>query len=503
MRSPRSSLKMTRMTQPADEDEIYSVLLACADLIRDRFQVSASLRYVSALLLLKWCSDNFTNYKSGDGLFRDWILPRAAQWEHVRSAGYTDSAISAAISVLQQNNSFFSGLSGGLGFGRNAQDLTWGTPDRSVRAAADRLNQLHLSVAELDPPSAAGVALERLIAAVAGTWRSGMESIATPSDLAGLITQISDASPGMAVGDPACGAGSLLIRSADYVAQKTDATPGIDPVDIALHGQDISRDTAAISQITLLLHGFLQAKVTTGDSLTSPILDSDGGLTQFDRVVSHPPISTSWRPEAVERDPFGRFYLIPPRNVADYAFVQHILATLRPHGRGVVVVSPGALFRGGVEAQIRSHLMELDVIDAVIALPPGLLYGTSIPVALLVLSKDRPPDRSGRVLIVNGSRERVPTSVRRRLAPESFTRIVTTFREYTSDGSFSRAVTSDELRRVDFDLRPVHHLAQQPARVRAPHDVLDETRIVEAERDEIAAQMDELIATLLPPREQR
>jgi type I restriction enzyme M protein len=175
-----------------------------------------------------------------------------------------------------------------------------------------------------------------------------------------------------------------------------------------LHGQEKNLTTASVARMNLFLHGIEDFVIERGDTLRNPVFTdpSTGGLATFDVVIANPPFSLAqWGRELWESDPWGRAFAgVPTDSNADMAWVQHMVTSMAAHnGRMAVVLPQGALFRGGIEGQIRQHLLEHDLIEAVIGLAPNLFYGTGLAACILVLRQRKPTKRSGKVLIIDAS----------------------------------------------------------------------------------------------------
>jgi type I restriction enzyme M protein len=175
---------------------------------------------------------------------------------------------------------------------------------------------------------------------------------------------------------------------------------------LRLYGQEVNLTTSAIARMNLFLHDIEDFRIVRGDTLRSPGLrDPDGRISQFDVVVANPPFSlANWGADTWAADPRS-FCGVPPAKNGDYAWIQHMVASMKKGtGRVGVVMPHGVLFRGSSEAKIRQHLIENDLLDAVIGLAPNLFYGTTIPASLLILRDKRADTRKGHVLFIDGSK---------------------------------------------------------------------------------------------------
>ena len=206
----------------------------------------------------------------------------------------------------------------------------------------------------------------------------------------------------MRICDPTAGSGGMLIECAHYIERK-----GGNPRNLTLHGQEKNLSTWAICKMNMLLHGLPDARIEKGDTIRDPKLVDERELLLYDRVIANPPFSLDeWGRDVAENDGYGRFrFGVPPKTKGDLAFVQHMVAVLNASSRLGVVMPHGVLFRGSAEGKIRQGLLEEDLFEAVIGLPPNLFYGTGIPASILVLNRNKLAARKGKVLFVDASGE--------------------------------------------------------------------------------------------------
>ena len=221
----------------------------------------------------------------------------------------------------------------------------------------------------------------------------------------------------------------------------------------SLFGQEAIGSTWALAKMNMFLHGEDNHRVEWGDTIRNPkLLDSNDNLMLFDVVVANPPFSLEkWGRERAEEDRFGRFRRgLPPKTRGDYAFVLHMIETLKPQtGRMGVVVPHGVLFRGSAEAKIRKQLVEENLLDAVIGLPEKLFYGTGIPAAILVFRREKSDTD---VLFIEASREYKGGKNQNRLTGENMEKIVSVFRDRKDLEKYAHLATMDEIRENDYNL---------------------------------------------------
>jgi type I restriction system adenine methylase HsdM len=297
--------------------------------------------------------------------------------------------------------------------------------------------------------ASAGEVYEDLIRIFSNESGKGMAISSIPMAVNRLMAKslgIPESHPGgdVSVYDPTCGPGSLLLQVAEEAGLNT-----------ALYGQELNSIAYAYARMNMILHGALEVELAKGNCLSEPqFLDGDV-LKQFDYVVGCPPFSLGYWDYGLEpeHDRFSRFtYGIPPKNQGDFAFIQHMLASLKPEGRMAVLVPHGVLFRGGAEASIRQSMLESDLVEAVVGLPANLLSYTGIPTCLLICSKRKPEERIQKILFINADRQFSKERTKNVLLPEHVEKIVQALETYSDIEQFSRAVSLDEIRSNEFNL---------------------------------------------------
>ncbi len=271
----------------------------------------------------------------------------------------------------------------------------------------------------------------------------------TPTSVSTLLAKLAGPKAGNAIVDPACGSGSLLIRAAEEVGGEN----------YALFGQELNGSTWALAKMNMFLHSRNAARIEWCDTLNSPTLVQGDELMTFDVVVANPPFSLDkWGQENAATDPYKRFWRgIPPKSKGDYAFISHMVEVAKPgSGRVAVVVPHGVLFRGAAEGNIRRHLIEENLLDAVIGLPANLFTTTGIPVAILVFDRSRErggvnADRTD-VLFIDASREFAPNRNQNALEDSHIAKILDTFTHRHEIERYSHNASVDEIAENDFNL---------------------------------------------------
>jgi len=287
-------------------------------------------------------------------------------------------------------------------------DSQWTNKDRLPNALLKDLLE-HFSALNLGNSHVAsdiiGDGYEFLIKKFADATNNKAGEFYTPRSVVRLMVDILAPREGETIYDPACGTGGMLLGAVEHVRAK-----GGDPRTFygKLYGQEKNLTTASVARMNLLLHGMEDFVIERGDTLRNPVFTdpSTGGLATFDCVIANPPFSLEqWGREIWERDPWGRAFAgLPTDSNGDFAWVQHMVKSMADkRGRMAVVLPQGALFRGGVEGQIRKYLLEQDWVETVIGLAPNLFYGTGLAACVLILKKKKAKERKEKVLIVDAS----------------------------------------------------------------------------------------------------
>jgi type I restriction enzyme M protein len=328
-------------------------------------------------------------------------IPEGAHWNDVRATpSNVGTALANAMRAVEAANQKH--LYGVFG------DVQWTNKDRLPDALLKDLIE-HFSALSIGNglvnSDVMGDAYEYLIKQFADATNKKAGEFYTPRSVVRLMVDIVDPQEGETVYDPACGTGGMLLAAVEHVRER-----GGDPRTFfgRIYGQEKNLTTAAAARMNLFLHGLEDFVIERGDTLRNPVFTdpATGGLARFDVVIANPPFSLeAWGRELWESDPWGRAFAgLPTDSNADMAWVQHMVASMAEgKGRMAVVLPQGALFRSGVEGQIRQHLLKADLVEAVIGLAPNLFYGTGLAACVLVLRRQKPETHRGKVLIVDAS----------------------------------------------------------------------------------------------------
>lgn len=328
-------------------------------------------------------------------------VPEGCHWNDVRAkAKNVGTALQNAMRGIEAANQKH--LYGVFG------DAQWANkdrlPDELLKDLIETFSALALGNSRV-ASDVMGDAYEYLIKQFADATNKKAGEFYTPRSVVRLMVDILDPKEGETIYDPACGTGGMLLAAVEHARER-----GGDPRTFfgKLFGQEKNLTTASVARMNLLLHGIEDFVVERGDTLRNPVFTDAGtaGLATFDVVIANPPFSLEqWGREVWESDPWGRAFAgLPTDSNGDMAWVQHMVKSMAPTtGRMAVVLPQGALFRGGVEAQIRKHLLEKDLVEAVIGLAPNLFYGAGLAACVVMLRQRKEKQRKRKVLVIDAS----------------------------------------------------------------------------------------------------
>lgn len=400
------------------QDDINAAVWGACDTFRGTVDPSIYKDYVLTMLFLKYVSDvwqdHYDTYKKQYGDHPElivemlknerFVLPPSASFyalHALRHSSGNGERIDKALHAIEDANiaklrDVFQDISfnsNKLGDEQQKNDILRHLLEDFAKPA---LNLRESRVGTLD---VIGNAYEFLIKNFASTSGKKAGEFYTPPEVSTLMARLMAPQEGDEICDPTCGSGSLLLKCGRLIRDRTGSRK------YALFGQEAIGSTWALAKMNMFLHGEDNHRIEWGDTLRNPkLLDGAASLRHFDVVVANPPFSLEkWGHEGAEVDKFSRFRRgIPPRTKGDYAFILHMIETMKPgSGRMAVVVPHGVLFRGAAEGRIRQKLIEENLLDVVIGLPEKLFYGTGIPAAVLVFRKNKADDK---VLFIDASR---------------------------------------------------------------------------------------------------
>ena len=418
------------------QQELESRLWAAANSLRGPVDPSDFKAYIFPLLFYKRISDSWDDEHAravGDygpdvkpeveADYHRFQMPSGCHWRDLRKV-HENVGVSLQNTldhIQQANPDTLAGIFG---------DVAWGNkdkfPEHALLNLIESFHTLDLSPSRVGH-DVLGNAYEYLLKQFADESGKKAGEFFTPRSVVRLLTRILDPQPTDTVYDPACGSGGMLVEAANEVMESGGSLR-----QMRFYGQEVNLTTAAIARMNLFLHDIEDVVIRRGDSLRDPkFLDERGRLEHFDVVITNPPFSLkNWGAEVWRHDPWRRATCgVPPAGNGDFAWVQHLVATMRPGtGRVGVVMPLGVLFRGGSEGSIRECLVRSDRLDAVVGLPLNLFYSTNIPACLLIFRATKSPERRGKVLFVDGSSRFAKGKNQNHLQPEDVDALAAAYR---------------------------------------------------------------------------
>ncbi len=485
-----------------DLEALKSHLWESANILRGSIDASDYKNYIFGLLFLKRLCDvfdeeldvlqkeNHVDLKDPDNF--SFHVPERAHWSYLKTLTQNlGEAINKANDALEEANpEMLEGVLSTVDF--NDKDRL---PDVILSALIAHFSKIQLGNKDLENPDILGDAYEYLIAQFADDAGKKGGEFYTPKEVVILLVEILDPKEKMRICDPTCGSGGMLVQSVYHLREG-----GQNPKNISLFGQERNLGTWAICKMNMLLHGLLSARLEKGDTLRSPKLKVEQGqLMEFDIVIANPPFSLkNWGYEEAQHDPYRRFrFGIPPKGYGDYAFVQHMIATLNRKGRAGVVLPHGVLFRGGAEGKIRKGILEEDLLEAVIGLPSNLFFGASIPACLFIVNKSKPKVRKGKVFFLYGANDYLEGKNQNKLRRKDIEKVVNAYREYSVIEKYCRPVSLDEIRGNDYNLNITRYIditeEEEPIDVQ---DVLNQLKNLNKERSDVKKKMNRYLEEL-------
>ncbi|HEY6329564.1 MAG TPA: type I restriction-modification system subunit M [Blastocatellia bacterium] len=453
-----------------NQNEINAVAWKACDTFRGVVDPAEYKNYILVFLFLKYMSDvwkdkveQYTREYKGDKerikrrLERErFTLPEGCDFDSIytrRNESNIGEIINEALAGIEEaNKAKLEGVFRNANF--NSETNLGEAKERNKRLKhliedfAD--SRLDLRPSRIGNQDVIGNTYEYLISHFASDAGKKGGEFYTPPEVAILMAKLLQPKKGDRICDPACGSGSLLIRVGDEVGDR----------DYALYGQESNGSTWALCRMNMFLHGKDSARIEWGDTLNNPKLIEGDSLMKFDVVVANPPFSLDkWGAENATADKFKRFHWgVPPKSKADYAFITHMIETaVEGSGKVGVIVPHGVLFRGGSEGRIRKQLIEENLLDAVIGLPPNLFFGTSIPAAILILNKGR---KTRSVLFVDGGREHGESKNQNTLRGQDIQTIRGVYAAFRPVEGYSVVATADQIRENGFNLNISRYVSE-------------------------------------------
>jgi len=441
------------------KSELYSSLWASCDELRGSMDASQYKDYVLVMLFMKYVSDK------QDPLVE--LKPGTTFYDMLQFRGKSDigDQINKVIGEFAKNNN----LSKIINEADFNDDGKLGTGKEKVDRLTNLLNifnkpELNFSGNRAEGDDLLGDAYEYLMRHFATESGKSKGQFYTPSEVSRIMAKViginKSTSQSQSLYDPTSGSGSLLLKAADVA-----------PHGITIYGQENDNATRALAVMNMWLHNFADAEILQGNTMATPLFTDEqtGELKQFDYAVANPPFSyKAWMngldPKNDIYKRFEGYDAIPPKKNGDFAFLLHLIKSLKSKGKGCIVMPLGVLFRGNAEADIRKKIIQKGYIKAIIGLPPNLFYGTGIAASLIIIDKEDAGKRDS-IFMIDASKGFIKDGNKNRLRERDIHQIVDTFNYQLQTPKYSRLIPITEIAdpKNDYNLNIPRYIESQEA----------------------------------------
>lgn len=453
--------------KPISLDELEKYLWGAAVLLRGQIDATSYKEYIFPLVFFKRLCDVYDEaygeamiLSDGDDEYarldaeRIAIIPNGAHWRDVReqTENIGQSLVTALTRIEQANppDELYGRRIGGL-TGIFGPKQIWtnkdNMPDRLIFDLLEHFSQLNLSLAAC-PADEMGTGYEYLVGKFADDAGHTAQEFYTNRTVVALMAEILEPKVGESIYDPTCGSGGMLIKCLTYVRDK-----GQEWRSMKVFGQELNALTASIARMNLFLHGVQEYTVVNGDTLTEPAFIQNGHLQQFDIVLANPPYSIKqWNRDAFATDKWGRNFLgVPPQGRADYAFFQHILASMNQKGRCAILFPNGILSRLE-EKEMREKLIMCDKLDCIIGVGKNLFYNSAMEACIVICNNNKPSIKQGKILFIDGRKQITRKNSDSFLTPEQIALLTSVYHSFESIDGISSVRTIREIEENGYSL---------------------------------------------------
>lgn len=438
------------------KSELYSSLWASCDELRGGMDASQYKDYVLVMLFIKYISDKWAGQP-----YAPITIPEGASFQDMtKLKGKTDigdQINKKIIAPLKEAN--------------NLSDMPDFDDPVKLGEGKEKVDRLTNLIAIFEKPELdfsknraegddiLGDAYEYLMRHFATESGKSKGQFYTPAEVSRIMAMIigiheSDTSPRTTVYDPTCGSGSLLLRVGSVADTK-----------VSLYGQEKDSATSALARMNMILHDFPGALITQGNTLARPLFEENNNLKQFDYIVANPPFSDKRWSNGLSLPDDGKYnrfegFGIPPSKNGDYAYLLHIVKSLKRHGKGAVILPHGVLFRGNAEAEIRKNLIKRGYIKGIIGLPANLFYGTGIPACIIVVDKENADNRKA-IFMIDASEGFIKDGPKNRLREQDIRRITDVFNDQEVIKGYSKMVSVASIEENEYNLNIPRYIDTQ------------------------------------------
>lgn len=439
-------------------DELKSYLWDSAVLLRTNIDAGAYKQYIFPLLFFKRICDVYdeetkaAEQEYGDDIdmypeeeLHTFLVPKGHHWNDVRQV--TEDVGAAIVKAFREiervNGDRMTGI-----FGDGAWTNKNRLPDRLLRDLIEHFSSKVLSLANC-PEDELGQGYEYLIKQFADDSGHTAQEFYTNRTVVHLMTEMLQPQSGESVYDPTCGSAGMLISCIAHLKNQ-----GKEWRNLKIYGQEINQLTSAIGRMNLFLHGIDDFHIANDDTLKSPAFIEGGTIQKFDLVLANPPYSISqWDRGAFENDKYGRNFLgTPPQGRADYAFFQHILASLKSDTGRCAILFPHGILSRNDEKDMRTKLVQKDLVECVIGIGKNLFYNSPMEACIVICRTSKPVNRRGRVMFINAKHEIVRKNSQSYLEPEHIQKIADAYAAFEPIDGFAAVATIEEIATKDYSL---------------------------------------------------
>lgn len=461
---------------------LYNYLYEACNIIRGPISQDAFKEYITPLLYFKRISDVYDEetrealedsggdeeYAAFPELHR-FVIPDGCHWNDIRER--SENLGSAIVNAMRQielaNPTTLYGVLSVFSTSNWANKNVF--TDDKLRTLIEHMSKYKLGNNDYDA-DLMGDAYEMLLKKFADLTKAKAGEFYTPRSVVKLLVRILDPQPGETVYDPACGTGGMLIESIHHMKNDNRCCG-------AIFGQEKNVVNASVAKMNLFLHGANDFNILCGDTLRDPKILQNEHIAHFDCVIANPPFSLEeWGSEAWKTDRYGRnIYGTPSDSCGDYAWLQHMICSMRSKtGRMAVVLPQGVLFRSNVEGDIREEVVKHDYIEAIFTLGDKLFYGTGLSPCILILRDEKPEEHRGKVLMIDGTKILTPQRAQNILNDANVDTLYEIYKAYEDREDTSKVVTNEEIASKDYNLSPNRYVDYHKEEIRPYADVLAE-----------------------------
>ncbi|MDI6602546.1 MAG: class I SAM-dependent DNA methyltransferase [Patescibacteria group bacterium] len=522
MPTPFYKEKEEKKLQYLDTKTLESWLKSAADLLRGSAE---GMKYIITLLFYKRICDVYDDeveeVKRETGLSEErqlklivkegeltrFFIPKETHFDEVRKTTVNlGQRLTEALIKIAKENEKLRGVIDNIDF--NATVSSHGErvrviSDDKIAKLLEVFSQYKIGLKNAEP-DVLGRAYEYLIRLYAQGQGKTAGELYTPREVAFLMAYCLDAEEGEEIYDPACGSGGLLIKNHLVLKEKKEKLNEEIKRPLKLYGQEIIPTSYAIAKMNMFIHNIEETDIRLGDTLLNPAFIENNRLKTFDKVVANP----MWNQKGYDdnfydSDQYERFaFGYPTSSSADWGWVQHMFTSLKPKGKMAVVLDTGSVSRGSGERQdreksIRQKFVEKDLIECVILLPENLFYNTGAPGIIMFISKNKPKERKGKILLINASKEFQKGKPKNFLGEENIKKITDIYHKFKEIEGLSKIITLQDAAEADYNLSPSRFVSIIEEEEHRPmEEITKELKQIEKEKQKVEEKIKGILRKL-------